>query len=57
MDHKFKQEIIAAVWRAVDPLDYARSTTLAGSFSCGAGLEGIADIDTIVIVNELDAAR
>ncbi|MEN6494062.1 MAG: histidine phosphatase family protein [Thermoguttaceae bacterium] len=52
-----KATIVEAVWRVVDRLDYVRSATIAGSFSTGEGIEGIADIDTILIVDPLDAAR
>jgi len=48
---------VAAVWRAADRLDYVQSVTLAGSFAAGVGLEGIADLDTIVVVDSLDEAR
>lgn len=52
-----KTTIIEAVWRVVDRLDEVRSATIAGSFSTGEGLEGIADIDTILVVDPLDAER
>lgn len=53
--HNLKSAIIDAIWRVVDRLDTVRSATVAGSFSTGEGLEGIADIDTILIVDRLDA--
>lgn len=56
-DQEFKSALVDAVWRAADRLDYVRSVTIAGSFSQGTGLEGIADVDTIVVVDALDAAR
>jgi broad specificity phosphatase PhoE len=56
-DPQLKTALIDAVWRVADRLDYVRSATIAGSFSRGTGLEGIADVDTIVIVDALDAAR
>ena len=56
-DRQLRSGLIDAIWRAVDRLACIRSATLAGSFSSGAGLEGIADIDTILIVDALDAAR
>ena len=56
-DEQLRAAIIDAVWRAADRLQYVRSATLAGSFSRGTGLEGIADLDTIVIVDSLDEAR
>jgi len=56
-DRQLKTALIDAVWRVADRLEYVRSATIAGSFSRGTGLEGIADIDTIVIVDSLDLAR
>ncbi len=56
-DPELKSALIEAVWRVADRLDYVRSATIAGSFSRGAGLEGIADVDTIVVVDALDRAR
>jgi len=56
-DQELRTAIVAAVWRAADRLDYVQSVTLAGSFAAGVGLEGIADLDTIVVVDSLDEAR
>ena len=56
-DRQLKTALIDAVWRVADRLEFVRSATIAGSFSRGTGLEGIADIDTIVIVDSLDRAR
>jgi len=56
-DRQLKTALIDAVWRVADRLEFVRSATIAGSFSRGEGLEGIADIDTIVIVDSLDRAR
>jgi broad specificity phosphatase PhoE len=56
-DPELKSALIEAVWRVADRLDYVRSATIAGSFSRGTGLEGIADVDTIVVVDALDRAR
>lgn len=56
-DRQVRQALIDAVWRAADRLDEVRSVTIAGSFGAGAGLEGIADVDTIVVVDRLDAGR
>jgi len=52
-----KLGVQAALWRAVDRLDYVLSATLAGSFATGTGLDGFSDIDTIIITDELDAER
>jgi probable phosphoglycerate mutase len=56
-DQELRAAIIDAAWRAADRLPYVRSATLAGSFSRGTGLEGIADLDTIVVVDSLDEPR
>lgn len=56
-DQLLRTALIDAVWRTADRLPYVRSATLAGSFSTGAGLEGIADVDTILIVDSLDQSR
>ena len=48
--------VIDAVWRAVGRSPAVRSATIAGSFSTGQGLDGIADIDTILIVDPLTSA-
>ena len=53
----FKHKIIAALWRAVDARPEILSATLAGSFARGTTLEGISDIDTICVVDALDAER
>jgi len=56
-DRQLKTALIDAVWRVADRLEFLRSATIAGSFSRGEGLEGIADVDTIVIVDSLDRER
>jgi len=56
-DPDFRAALVDAVWRAADRVASVRSATLAGSFSKGTGLEGIADIDTILIVDSLDEPR
>jgi len=56
-DQRLRTALIDALWRTADRLPYVRSATLAGSFSTGAGLEGIADLDTIVIVDSLNQSR
>lgn len=56
-DRQLKTALIDAAWRVADRLEFVRSATIAGSFSRGEGLEGIADVDTIVIVDSLDRAR
>ena len=56
-DRQLKTALIDAVWRVADRLPFVRSATIAGSFSRGEGLEGIADVDTIVVVDSLDRER
>ncbi len=56
-EQELKAALIDAVWRVAGRVPHVRSVTLAGSFSRGAGLEGIADVDTIVIVDDLDQVR
>lgn len=56
-DQRLRTALIDALWRMADRLPYVRSATIAGSFSTGAGLEGIADLDTILIVDSLDQSR
>ena len=52
-----KQQIVVALRGAAERFDWIRSATLTGSFLHGNGLEGISDIDFVVIVNELNAER
>jgi ribonuclease H / adenosylcobalamin/alpha-ribazole phosphatase len=52
-----KAEITAALWRVIEKYDWALSATLTGSFLIGDGLQGISDIDFVVIVEHLDAQR
>jgi probable phosphoglycerate mutase len=49
-----RRTIIDNVWSVVDRQPNICSATIAGSFSRGAGIEGIADIDTILVVDGLD---
>jgi ribonuclease H / adenosylcobalamin/alpha-ribazole phosphatase len=63
-----KRAILDALWGAVERLPFIRSATVAGSFTHGlpspsgrgvggSCLEGISDIDTIVVVDRLDQLR
>jgi ribonuclease H / adenosylcobalamin/alpha-ribazole phosphatase len=54
---ELKAEITAALWQVIDQYDWALSATLTGSFLIGDGLQGISDIDFVVIVDHLDAGR
>jgi broad specificity phosphatase PhoE len=52
-----KDQLIAQLWDTVDHFDYIRSATLTGSFVESETLEGISDIDFVVIVDHLNAFR
>ncbi len=52
-----KREIITALWETVDEHPWILSATITGSFLNANGLEGISDIDFIVIVDRLDNDR
>jgi probable phosphoglycerate mutase len=52
-----KEQIVAALGRAAERFDGILSATLTGSFLHGSGLEGISDIDFVVIVDRLNAER
>jgi broad specificity phosphatase PhoE len=53
----FKQQIIATLGQVAQRFDWILSATLTGSFLRGAGLEGISDIDFVVVVDRLNAER
>ncbi|MCC7083494.1 MAG: histidine phosphatase family protein [Pirellulales bacterium] len=52
-----KSEITAALWQVIDKYEWALSATFTGSFLIGDGLQGISDIDFVVIVEHLNAER
>src|SRR5262245_7038285 len=52
-----KDELCRLLWGVVDRHDFVRSATLTGSFVESAGLEGISDIDFVVVVDRLDKDR
>ena len=54
---QLKQRITDALWSTVEEVSFIESATLAGSFLTGHGLEGISDIDLIVIVDHLNQTR
>jgi len=56
-DSDLKAEITAALWQVIDRYDWALSATLTGSFLIGDGLQGISDIDFVVVVDHLNAER
>ena len=51
-----KSRIRDALWQVVDRHAFVVSATLTGSFAASGSLEGISDIDFVVIVDRLDAA-
>ena len=53
----FKENVIEAVWSAMDRLNWVLSATFTGSFLLGDDLHGISDIDLVVIVDRLNASR
>ncbi|MGH8632485.1 MAG: nucleotidyltransferase domain-containing protein, partial [Burkholderiales bacterium] len=52
-----KQPIMDALRSVVEHVDWILSATLTGSFLHGPGLEGISDIDFVVVVDRLNAER
>lgn len=52
-----KAEITAALWNVVERHHWVQSATITGSFLTDESLASISDIDTIVIVDELNASR
>jgi broad specificity phosphatase PhoE len=52
-----KRELIDALWRATDRNDDVTSATLTGSFANSDSLDGLSDIDFVVILKKLDEAR
>jgi broad specificity phosphatase PhoE len=56
-ESNLKEDIQAALWSVVDRHGWILSATETGSFLSSPGLEGISDIDFVVIVDRLNAAR
>jgi broad specificity phosphatase PhoE len=54
---EIRRAILARVSEVVQRFDWVASTTITGSFLLGNGLEGISDIDCVVIVDELNRSR
>jgi ribonuclease H / adenosylcobalamin/alpha-ribazole phosphatase len=52
-DNSLREIIIETLWSVFSGINYVLSTTITGSFSKSIGLDGISDIDTIVIVSDL----
>ncbi len=52
-----KGPIVAALWEVIDQCAWVCSATLAGSFLHGQGLEGISDIDLVLVVDRLNTER
>lgn len=53
----FKRDIVRALWEVTDHYCWIESATLAGSFLNSDDLQGISDIDFIVIVDHLTRQR
>ncbi len=56
-DERLKDEIGASLWRVVDRHNSILSATLTGSFVNSTSLEGLSDIDFVVIVDQLNQAN
>ncbi|MFO1063444.1 MAG: histidine phosphatase family protein [Pirellulales bacterium] len=54
---RLKDQIIEALWSVVDRHDAILSATLTGSFVNSDSLEGLSDIDFVLVVDELNATR
>jgi broad specificity phosphatase PhoE len=50
-------ELQVALFRAADRLSYVTSVTVTGSFAETGALEGLSDIDVVVVVDRLDRPR
>jgi broad specificity phosphatase PhoE len=53
---QMRLEILDSIKHAAESLPEVLSATVAGSFAAGSGQDGFSDIDTILVVNELDNA-
>ncbi len=56
-DDRLKEEIIESLWQVVDCHDCIQSATLTGSFVNSNSLEGLSDIDFVVVVDDLNEER
>lgn len=56
-DAQLKEQVLDGLWAVADKHDYVRSVTVTGSFVESETLDGISDIDCVVVVDRLDAAR
>lgn len=52
-----KERIVHTLWEVVDTFDCIQSATLTGSFVHSKSLEGLSDIDLVLVVDELDLLR
>lgn len=55
-DEQLKTEIVEALWAVTDRVSEIQSATLTGSFAKSKNLDGLSDIDFVVVVNELTQA-
>jgi len=53
IDKKLKRNIFLGIRKTIESLDFIESGNIVGSFSEGRGLEGINDIDVVVILDKL----
>ena len=53
IDKKLKRTILLGIRKTVESMDFVESGNIVGSFSEGEGIEGINDIDIVIILDEL----
>ena len=56
-EHDIKERILDRLWTVVDGEPEILSASLVGSFAQNGGLEGISDIDLVVILEKLNGER
>lgn len=54
-DRDVKQTVVDAIWQVVDSTPQIKSATITGSFERNGDLCDVSDIDTVLIVDQLDA--
>jgi ribulose-phosphate 3-epimerase len=53
IDKKLKRTIFLGIRKTVESMDFVESGNIVGSFSEGKGLEGINDIDIVIVLDKL----
>jgi hypothetical protein len=53
VDKRLKRDIFLGIRKTIESMDFVESGNIVGSFSEGKGLEGINDIDIVVILDKL----